>query len=190
MRTRRRKTRKRRRRRFYKRRRGTRRRRRRRRGRMTRGRRRGGSKMAEANAVLQSAAQLGDVAVSVKSGKTSKVDGAKELFSIVESNKAVKGAGAQLPITVLCDSADVVADAACEIIGLGPEDPLADVCAYEMLTHVAKWCKNFISKHEPSALKRILNNPMHIVKVLAAKKKGLSVLSSMAVKSGHMGVEV
>jgi len=184
MRTRRRKTiKRRRRRRFYKRRRGTR-RRRRRRGRMTRGRRRGGSKMAEAEAV-------GRLAMSVKSGKTSKVDGAKELFSIVESGKGgKKGRGAQLPITVLCDSADVVADAACEIVGLGPEDPLADVCAYEMLTHIAKWCKNFISKHEPSALKRILNNPMNIVKVLAAKKKGSSVLSSMAVKSGHMGVEV
>ena len=186
MRTQHRKTRKRRRRRrFYKRRRGTR-RRRRRRGRMTRGRRRGGSKMAEAEAV-------GRLAKSVKSGKTSKVDGAKELFSIVGSGKGGKkgsGKSNQLPITVLCDSADVVADAACEIVGLGPEDPLADVCAYEMLTHVAKWCKNFVSKHEPSALKRILNNPLNIVKVLAGKKRGSSVLSSMAVKSGHMGVEV
>lgn len=163
MRTRRRKTRKRRRRRrrFYKRRRGTR-RRRRRRGRMTRGRRRGG-------------AALGTLESLLMKGK---------------GGKKGSGKSKQLPITVLCDSADVVADAACEIIGLGPEDPLADVCAYEMFTHVAKWCKNFISKHEPSALKRILNNPMNIVKILAGKKRGSSVLSSMAVKSGHMGVEV
>ena len=101
----------------------------------------------------------------------------------------------QLPVTVLCDSVDAMADAACEVVGLGPEDPLADVCAYEMATHIAKWCKRFVSKHEPSALKSILNNPMNIVKILTGKltgkKKGSSVLSSVEVDSGHIGgVEV
>ena len=77
----------------------------------------------------------------------------------------------RLPITVLCDSVDAASDAACEIIGLGPEDPLADVCAYEAATHIAKFCKRFISKYEPSAVKEILNNPMSFIKHLTRKNK-------------------
>ena len=117
--------------------------------------------------------------------------GGAALKSLLMKGKGGKGGkkSAQLPITVICDSADVVADAACEVVGLGPEDPLADVCAYEMLTHIAKFCKRFISKHEPSALKRILNNPMSIITKLTGKKKGASVLSSMSAKS-NIGVEI
>ena len=93
------------------------------------------------------------------------------------------GQSTQLPITLLCDSADVAAAAACEVIGLGPEDPLADVCAYEMATHIAKWCKNFISKHEPGALKRFLDGPLfQIILEYLGKGKGKensSALSSM-----------
>ena len=95
----------------------------------------------------------------------------------------------QLPITVICDSADAAADAACEIVGLGPEDPLADVCAYEMLTHIAKWCKRFISKHEPSAVKEILNNPMSIIKKITGRNKKESVISSLSAKS-DIGVDI
>ena len=85
--------------------------------------------------------------------------------------------------------ADAAADAACEIVGLGPEDPLADVCAYEMLTHIAKWCKRFISKHEPSAVKEILNNQMSIIKKITGRNKKESVISSLSAKS-DIGVEI
>ena len=151
------------RRRTYKRRRRTRRRRRRRRGRMTRRRRRGG------------ASAVGALKSLLMKGKGRNTRGGKR--------------STQLPITVICDSADAAGDAACEVLGLGPEDPLADVCAYEATTHIAKFCKRFISKHEPSAVKEILSNPMSIIKKLTGKKKGASVLSPMAAKS-NIGVEI
>jgi len=163
MRTRRRKTKRRRRRKFYKRRRQPRRTRRRRRGRIMRGKRRGGSGI------------VGTLESLLTKGK---------------GRKKGRGKSTQLPVRVLCDSVDAASDLACEVIGLGPEDPLADVCAYEMTTHMAKWCKEFVSKHEPSALKRILNNPLSIVKKFIGKRKGSSVLSSMQVESGHTGVEI
>jgi len=147
---------------------------------------------------MAKAKAVGHLAMSVKSGETSKVEGAKELFSIVESGKGGKGGkggkkgrgkSTQLPVRILCDSVDAASDVACEVIGLGPEDPLSELCVYEMTTHMAKWCKEFISKHEPSALKRILNNPLSFVKKFIGKRRGSSVLSSMQVESGHTGVE-
>ena len=102
------------------------------------------------------------------------------------------GKSTQLPITLLCDSADAAAAAACEVIGLGPEDPLADVCAYEMATHIAKWCKKFISKHEPSSIKNLLHSRIFeiIEGFLGKRKRKSSVLSPMALESGHTGVEI
>ena len=121
--------------------------------------------------------------------KEKKKKGTKERKKYRNKGRKSGKKSTQLPITVICDSADAAADAACEIVGLGPEDPLADVCAYEMLTHIAKWCKRFISKHEPSAVKEILNNPMSIIKKITGRNKKESVISSLSAKS-DIGVEI
>lgn len=113
----------------------------------------------------------------------------KSLLGRGSKGNTGKRGSKQLPITVMCDSVDAMADAACEVVGLGPEDPIADVCAYEMATHIAKWCKQFVYKHEPSILKKILSNPLSILKNLTRRKKRGSVLSPLAAKS-DIGVEI
>ena len=50
---------------------------------------------------------------------------------------------------ILCGSTVAAAVAACEIVGLGPEDPIADICAWKLGKALGKGCKTFASKEGP-----------------------------------------
>ena len=47
---------------------------------------------------------------------------------------------------VLCNSTEAAAAAGCEMIGLGPEDPFADFCAYKLGSGLRAGCKTFVTE--------------------------------------------
>ena len=74
---------------------------------------------------------------------------------------------------VLCDSTEAAAVVGCEVIGLGPEDPLADICAWKLAMALSKGCKTFASEEQEvlvSEGKNIITMPLKIVKKHFSKK--------------------
>ena len=57
----------------------------------------------------------------------------------VDSRKRRRGVA--LGTRIACDGVEAAAAAACEIIGLGPADLLADVCAVEMVRGLRASCR-------------------------------------------------
>lgn len=53
----------------------------------------------------------------------------------------VRRRGGAMGTRIACDGVETAAAAACELIGLGPEDPFADVCAVEMVRGLRASCR-------------------------------------------------
>ena len=83
----------------------------------------------------------------------------------------VRRRGGAMGTRIACDGVEAAAAAACELIGLGPEDPFADVCAVEMVRGLRASCR-YSADAEGKLLLANREQLRHMIRSKTSKRGG------------------